>query len=71
MHVDDGWRGPRPPLLNPAHPPQHLHGLRGSDSGAGEVERYVGEGGDVLRLLDEVRDACRTRDRGMMGNTPG
>lgn len=63
MDVEDGGGRSGRPLLDPPQPPQHLHGDGGADGGTGEVEGDVGERGDVLRLLDEVRDACRRRTR--------
>lgn len=59
MNVEDGGRRSGAPLLDTPQPPQHLHRLGGAHGSTGEVEGYVGERGDVLGLLEEVRDTCR------------
>lgn len=62
MDLEDrrGWSGLS--LVDSSQEPLDLHGLRGTDGTTGEVEGNVGECRHVLRLLDEVRDACRRQE---------
>lgn len=62
LDVEDGGGRAGVALLDPPQPPQHLHGLGGADGSTGEVEGNIWERGDVLRLLDEVRDTCRRQE---------
>lgn len=48
--------------MDSSQEPLDLDGLRGADGATGEVEGNVGECRHVLRLLDDVRDACRKQE---------
>lgn len=48
--------------MDSSQEPLDLDGLRGADGATGEVEGNVGECRHVLRLLDDVRDACRRQE---------